>query len=137
MLELDPAKRITAKDALEHEYFKTEPLPCRPDEYIKYNYRLPRLEKDSHEFQSRQDRQNKQKMQQQKGNMNKADMMVSKQQYPARKAERDYTAVSSNLVQLLDNPNETFLNKKRQHEPDDEKNNNQPRKMSRGEFTPN
>ncbi len=29
-LELDPAKRITAKEALEHEFFKEQPLPCDP-----------------------------------------------------------------------------------------------------------
>jgi serine/threonine protein kinase len=142
MLELDPSKRITAKEALEHEYFKVEPLQCKPEEY-DWNliHRLPRLEKDSHEFQSRQDRQNKQKMQQQKGNnINKADQMVGKQQYPIKKQDnRDYSSnISSNLLQLVgDEKNETYLGRKRQHDPDDEKNgNNQPRKMSRGDFTP-
>jgi serine/threonine protein kinase len=32
MLELDPSKRITAKEALEHEYFREEPLQCKPEE---------------------------------------------------------------------------------------------------------
>lgn len=29
-LEMDPSKRITAKEALEHEFFKEQPLPCDP-----------------------------------------------------------------------------------------------------------
>jgi cyclin-dependent kinase 8/11 len=29
MLEYDPAKRITAAQALEHEYFRTDPVPGR------------------------------------------------------------------------------------------------------------
>lgn len=32
MLVMDPKKRITAQQALEHEYFKCEPLPCLPSE---------------------------------------------------------------------------------------------------------
>ena len=32
MIELDPSKRITAKEALEHEYFKLDPIPCKPEE---------------------------------------------------------------------------------------------------------
>jgi serine/threonine protein kinase len=32
MLALNPSKRITAKEALDHEYFKTEPLPWNPKE---------------------------------------------------------------------------------------------------------
>ena len=28
MLTLNPDDRISAKEALEHQYFKTEPLPC-------------------------------------------------------------------------------------------------------------
>lgn len=36
LLTLDPAKRWNALDALDHEYFKTDPLPYRPDELPKY-----------------------------------------------------------------------------------------------------
>jgi serine/threonine protein kinase len=34
MLQLDPTKRITAKEALEHEYFSVNHLPikCTPEE---------------------------------------------------------------------------------------------------------
>ena len=32
MLVMDPKQRITAQQALEHEYFKCEPLPCAPSE---------------------------------------------------------------------------------------------------------
>lgn len=30
LLTLNPATRITAFDALDHDYFWTEPLPCDP-----------------------------------------------------------------------------------------------------------
>jgi len=42
-LQLNPKKRITAKDALTHDYFYNDPMPCDPSE-------LPRYEA-SHEFQ--------------------------------------------------------------------------------------
>ncbi len=47
LLTLDPSKRITAKEALEHSYFKEEPIKCEPKD-------LPKIKDDSHEFQSRQ-----------------------------------------------------------------------------------
>lgn len=43
-LALDPNKRITAKDALSHYYFATEPFPCKPEE-------LPHVCEDTHEYQ--------------------------------------------------------------------------------------
>ena len=36
MLMMDPKKRITAKEALEHEYFTSDPLPCLPSEIEKF-----------------------------------------------------------------------------------------------------
>lgn len=36
MLVMDPKQRITAAQALEHEYFKCEPLPCQPSEIEKF-----------------------------------------------------------------------------------------------------
>ncbi|KAI4308264.1 hypothetical protein L6164_031356 [Bauhinia variegata] len=49
MLTLDPAQRITAKDALDAEYFWTDPLPCDPKSLPKYE--------SSHEFQTKKKRQ--------------------------------------------------------------------------------
>ncbi|XP_075510372.1 cyclin-dependent kinase C-1-like isoform X1 [Primulina tabacum] len=49
MLVLDPAKRISAKDALDAEYFWTDPLPCDPKSLPKYD--------SSHEFQTKKKRQ--------------------------------------------------------------------------------
>ncbi|KAL8472119.1 hypothetical protein ACS0TY_028735 [Phlomoides rotata] len=49
MLVLDPAQRITAKDALDAEYFWTDPLPCDPKSLPKYE--------SSHEFQTKKKRQ--------------------------------------------------------------------------------
>ena len=43
-LTLNPDKRITAKEALEHEYFKSRPLPCAPSS-------LPKISSDTHEYQ--------------------------------------------------------------------------------------
>jgi serine/threonine protein kinase len=34
LLTLDPDKRITAEKALEHDYFRKEPLPATIEEYI-------------------------------------------------------------------------------------------------------
>jgi len=44
MLALNPEKRISATDAINHAYFKEDPLPCKTTE-------LPRLETEGHEFQ--------------------------------------------------------------------------------------
>lgn len=43
-LALNPKERITAKIALEHPYFKSNPLPCLPES-------LPKIEVDAHEYQ--------------------------------------------------------------------------------------
>ncbi|GAA0162503.1 non-receptor serine/threonine protein kinase [Lithospermum erythrorhizon] len=49
MLTLDPSQRIAAKDALDAEYFWTDPLPCDPKSLPKYE--------SSHEFQTKKKRQ--------------------------------------------------------------------------------
>ncbi|KAH0681281.1 hypothetical protein KY290_023433 [Solanum tuberosum] len=49
MLNLDPSQRICAKDALDGEYFWTDPLPCDPRSLPKYE--------SSHEFQTKKKRQ--------------------------------------------------------------------------------
>ncbi|PWA67853.1 serine/threonine-protein kinase Rad53 [Artemisia annua] len=49
MLTLDPEKRISAKDALDAEYFWIDPLPCDPKSLPKYEA--------SHEFQTKKKRQ--------------------------------------------------------------------------------
>ncbi|KAK6923397.1 Protein kinase domain, partial [Dillenia turbinata] len=49
MLTLNPEKRISAKDALDAEYFWTDPLPCDPKSLPKYE--------SSHEFQTKKKRQ--------------------------------------------------------------------------------
>ncbi|XP_078172311.1 cyclin-dependent kinase C-2-like [Carex rostrata] len=46
ILTLDPKKRISEKDALDAEYFSTDPLPCDPKSLPKYE--------TSHIFQQRQ-----------------------------------------------------------------------------------
>eukprot|EP00246_Nothoceros_aenigmaticus_P013872 TRINITY_DN500_c0_g1_i3.p1 TRINITY_DN500_c0_g1~~TRINITY_DN500_c0_g1_i3.p1 ORF type:complete len:415 (+),score=57.03 TRINITY_DN500_c0_g1_i3:271-1515(+) len=49
MLTLNPAQRITAKDALDAEYFWTDPIPCAPSSLPKYEA--------SHEYQTKKKRQ--------------------------------------------------------------------------------
>ncbi|CAH8391152.1 unnamed protein product [Eruca vesicaria subsp. sativa] len=49
MLVLDPSKRISAKDALDSDYFWSEPLPCEPK-------RLLTSYKSSHEVQTKKKR---------------------------------------------------------------------------------
>ncbi|KAL3835002.1 hypothetical protein ACJIZ3_009738 [Penstemon smallii] len=49
MLVLDPSQRIAAKDALDAEYFWTDPLPCDPKSLPKYE--------SSHEYQTKKKRQ--------------------------------------------------------------------------------
>ena len=34
MLTLDPENRLTASQALDHDYFWTNPMPCQPSEYV-------------------------------------------------------------------------------------------------------
>lgn len=48
MLQLDPAKRITATEALKHAYFHSDPLPCKPSE-------IPSFSGDFHEYTVRKD----------------------------------------------------------------------------------
>ena len=43
MLELNPAHRISAAEALEHQYFCQDPLPCDPSEIPKIEGELKEL----------------------------------------------------------------------------------------------
>jgi cyclin-dependent kinase 12/13 len=49
MLALDPKKRITCSEALDSDYFWSEPMPCEPSELPKYP--------SSHEFTARKRKQ--------------------------------------------------------------------------------
>ncbi|KAM0856974.1 hypothetical protein ACQ4PT_048774 [Festuca glaucescens] len=49
MLTLDPSKRVSAKEALDAEYFWADPLPCDPKSLPKYEA--------SHEYQTKKRRQ--------------------------------------------------------------------------------
>lgn len=44
LLTLDPPKRMSAKDALDHDWFWKDPMPCDPTRLADYNYA------SSHEF---------------------------------------------------------------------------------------
>ena len=65
LLTLNPKERISAKDALTHSYFFSNPLPCEPKD-------LPKIAEASHEFQTKKRRQEaKQQHQQQQAEANK------------------------------------------------------------------
>ena len=49
MLVMNPSNRISASQALNHEYFKCEPLPCEPSD-------LPKIEGNAHEFTVKEQR---------------------------------------------------------------------------------
>jgi len=49
MLEMNPAKRITAKEALNHDYFYSDPQICPKNQF-------PKIEKESHEMQIRNEK---------------------------------------------------------------------------------
>lgn len=49
LLSMDPSKRISAKDALDHDYFWTEPMPSKPENLPKHP--------SSHEFTAKKRRQ--------------------------------------------------------------------------------
>lgn len=50
MLMLDPDRRVSAAEALMHEWFQEEPIACRKEE-------LPRQTESTHEFQAKRRRQ--------------------------------------------------------------------------------
>uniref|UniRef100_A0A7S3I797 Uncharacterized protein n=2 Tax=Choreotrichia TaxID=141411 RepID=A0A7S3I797_9SPIT len=52
LLTMDPSKRITAKGALDHDYFWTAPLPTKPEDLPKYPA--------CHEFTAKKRRQQQQ-----------------------------------------------------------------------------
>ena len=59
LLAMNPIERISADDALDHEYFWTEPMPATPEQLPKYP--------PSHEFTAKKRRQAMQQQQNQSG----------------------------------------------------------------------
>ena len=47
LLHWDPSKRLKAREALQHPYFTSEPLPCDPKD-------LPQFEGEMHEYSVQQ-----------------------------------------------------------------------------------
>ncbi len=79
MLYLDPKQRIKVDDALQHEFFTTHlPMMCKPEE-------LPKIPYDTHEFQIKKDRKEKNKNLNMgnnfKGNSNINNMIIGKKDY--------------------------------------------------------
>ena len=78
---MDPNKRISAKDALNHAYFLEEPQMCLPKD-------LPRVEKESHEYELRMNKMknanNQQQLQQAQQHLPKqtqGEMMIGNKGY--------------------------------------------------------
>jgi cyclin-dependent kinase 12/13 len=72
LLMMDPEKRISADDALDHEYFWTDPVPATPDQLPKYP--------PSHEFTAKKRRQASQQQQQPQPQSQQASYPVPQQQ---------------------------------------------------------
>ena len=47
MLQINPDRRISVHEALNHPFFTSEPLPCKAED-------MPKIEKESHEYNIRQ-----------------------------------------------------------------------------------
>lgn len=64
MLSVDPKKRPSAQEALSHEYFKCEPLPCQPGEISKFessHVYTVQLQKEKEKMLDRRDQQGKER----------------------------------------------------------------------------
>ncbi|XP_043697749.1 cyclin-dependent kinase C-2-like [Telopea speciosissima] len=100
MLTLDPSQRISAKDALDAEYFWNDPLPCDPKSLPKYE--------SSHEFQT------KKKRQQQRQNEELAKRQKLQHPQPhARLPPVQHTGQAH--PQLRSGPNQPMHNSQSQH----------------------
>lgn len=73
LLMMDPERRITADDALDHEYFWTEPVPATPEQLPKYP--------PSHEFTAKKRRQAGQQAQQQQQPQQQQGHLQQQQQH--------------------------------------------------------
>jgi len=92
LLAMDPEKRITADDALDHEYFWSDPVPATPAELPKYP--------PSHEFTAKKRRQAQQPSQQQQQQQQQAMVQPtgsSQQQQPMLQAQ-SHSQVAYNQV---------------------------------------
>ena len=76
MLSLDPKKRISVNEALEHDFFtKHEPKMCKPSDLPKFNV-------DSHEYQMRKEIKNKNAMNMNVvNNLSGKGMIIGKKDY--------------------------------------------------------
>ena len=91
---LCPKKRITVKEAMEHDFFtKHEPRMCKPSE-------LPKIPIDTHEYQMRKEIKNKNQM-----NMNvvnnlsgKNNMMIGKKDYKINNNNINISNMNSNNI---------------------------------------
>ncbi|KAL6198972.1 hypothetical protein ACLB2K_028760 [Fragaria x ananassa] len=92
LLTLDPSKRISAKDALDADYFWTDPLPCDPKS-------LPKNYKSSHELDIRNEHDDMKKRKQQQQQQLQDEENVVKRQKPVEYQNRQPHAVTPPLHQ--------------------------------------
>eukprot|EP00310_Coccolithus_braarudii_P014937 CAMPEP_0183350590 /NCGR_PEP_ID=MMETSP0164_2-20130417/20666_1 /TAXON_ID=221442 /ORGANISM="Coccolithus pelagicus ssp braarudi, Strain PLY182g" /LENGTH=535 /DNA_ID=CAMNT_0025522557 /DNA_START=139 /DNA_END=1747 /DNA_ORIENTATION=+ len=81
-LSMDPSKRISAVDALDDDYFWTEPLPAKPENLPKYP--------PSHEFTAKKKKQQAQQQAQQLTGQHHP----SGQQHPSQQHQQHHTSSS-------------------------------------------
>lgn len=114
MIILDPKMRISIKDALNHSYFTSNiPLMCQEDD-------IPKIEKDSHEFQAKNILRNKNnqmigKQGYQHGNQNNSKLNNnSNNNNPFELTKKNSFTLDENGINInKQNNNEIYLGKKR------------------------
>lgn len=109
MIVLDPNKRISIKDALNHTYFiSNEPPMCKEDE-------IPKIEKESHEFQAKTILRNRNVQMIAKQGYHQSNQNINKpctNNNPLEMTKKNSFTLDENVMSTKQN-NNTYLGKKR------------------------
>ena len=79
LLQLNPKERITAEEALNHQFFKVEPKMCKPED-------LPKIEEELHEYQTDKERkENRNKLTNLKDKTDNQEMEIGNKDFIRKK----------------------------------------------------